>query len=95
MTGLRRGEILQLKKEHLHLEKDYIDTEGVKTPYAKRIVPIHKNLLNTILSQLKDKNNDDFLFFNHKKDLISREENVWRDLNDLILEVFGKEKKKV
>lgn len=31
MTGLRRGEILQLKKEHLHLEKDYIDTEGVKT----------------------------------------------------------------
>lgn len=40
MTGLRRGEILQLKKEHLHLEKDYIDTEGVKTTYAKRIVPI-------------------------------------------------------
>ena len=93
MTGLRRGEILQLKKEHLHLEKDYIDTEGVKTTYAKRIVPIHKNLLKTILNQLKDKDNDDFLFFNHKKDLISREEKIGTELNNLILKVVGKEEK--
>jgi len=94
MTGLRRGEILQLKKEHIDIKKGYIDTEGVKTEYAKRIIPIHKDLHFNILKQFQHKGNEQHLFFDSDKDLSTREEKVGLTINDIIRTVVGEEKKK-
>lgn len=94
MTGLRRGEILQLKKEHIDIKKGYIDTEGVKTEYAKRIIPIHKDLHLNILKQFQNKSNEQYLFYDSDTDLSSREEKVGLAINEIIKIVVGEEKKK-
>lgn len=43
-TGMRIGELLNLKIEDIHLNKRYIEVHGTKTKNADRIVPIHKDI---------------------------------------------------
>ena len=44
-TGIRINELLDIKVEHVHLDKRFINLHGTKTKAARRIVPIHKDIL--------------------------------------------------
>ena len=53
-TGLRIMELGELKAADVHLDERYIDLQGTKTKSAKRIVPIHKDIIPVIASLLAD-----------------------------------------
>ena len=59
-TGMRRGELLNLKWDNIYLNKGYIELLETKNN-KKRIIPI-SNKLNKILEQLKEGNNSEFVF---------------------------------
>ena len=61
-TGLRIEEILSIKKEDIKDNLIHLNLEDKTTKKHTRIIPIHKNLLNTIKEQIKA-NKGDFLFF--------------------------------
>lgn len=44
-TGVRIGELLEIKPEDVHIDERWIDLRGTKTKAAKRIVPIHKKIM--------------------------------------------------
>lgn len=53
-TGVRIGELLELKKENVHLEKQYFEIVSSKTesgirkvPIANHMIPIFENGYNT------------------------------------------------
>jgi len=84
-TGLRRGEILNIKIKNVDLEKTMIDIYGTKNDNAKRIMVIHKDLVSTLEEQIKDKDEQDYLFFNYQ-DLVFkyRDEKIGKLINDII-----------
>lgn len=53
-TGMRVMELGELKAADVHLDERYIDLQGTKTKSAKRIVPIHKDIVPVIASLLAD-----------------------------------------
>ena len=53
-TGMRVMELGDLKAADVHLDERYIDLQGTKTQSAKRIVPIHKDIVPVIESLLAD-----------------------------------------
>lgn len=53
-TGTRAMELGCLKSADVHLADRYIDLRGTKTPSARRIVPIHKDIIPVIESLLED-----------------------------------------
>ena len=53
-TGMRVMELGELKAADVHLDERYIDLRGTKTPSAKRIVPIHKDIVPVIEALLAD-----------------------------------------
>lgn len=53
-TGMRVMELGELKAADVHLDERYIDLQGTKTQAAKRIVPIHKDIVPVIASLLAD-----------------------------------------
>lgn len=53
-TGLRIMELGELKAADVHLDERYIDLQGTKTQSAKRIVPIHKDIVPVIKALLAD-----------------------------------------
>lgn len=53
-TGMRVMELGELKAEDVHLDERYIDLQGTKTKAAKRIVPIHKDIVPVIEALLAD-----------------------------------------
>lgn len=53
-TGMRVMELGELKAADVHLDARYIDLQGTKTKSAKRIVPIHKDIVPVIASLLAD-----------------------------------------
>lgn len=53
-TGMRVMELGELKAEDVHLDKRYIDLQGTKTKAAKRVVPIHKDIVPVIEALLAD-----------------------------------------
>lgn len=53
-TGMRVMELGELKSADVHLEERYIDLQGTKTKAAKRLVPIHKDIMPIIESLLAD-----------------------------------------
>lgn len=59
-TGMRIGELLNLKCEDVDLENRTIHVHGTKTESANRIVPIHKN----IISYLENRMGKTYLFEN-------------------------------
>jgi integrase len=53
-TGMRIGEVLAVKREHINFEEQYI-TGGNKTKAGKnRVIPIHNDLMDLIKEQLGD-----------------------------------------
>ena len=84
-TGLRRGEILNIKIKNVDLEKTMIDVYGTKNDNAKRIMVIHKDLVSILEEQIKDKSEQDYLFFNYQ-DLVFkyRDEKIGKLINDII-----------
>lgn len=53
-TGMRVMELGELKAADVHLDERYIDLQGTKTKAAKRIVPIHKDIVPLVASLLAD-----------------------------------------
>lgn len=53
-TGMRVMELGELKSADVHLDERYIDLQGTKTKSAKRIVPIHKDIVPIIEALLAD-----------------------------------------
>lgn len=53
-TGMRVMELGELKSADVHLDERYIDLQGTKTQAAKRIVPIHKDIIPVIKSLMAD-----------------------------------------
>lgn len=53
-TGMRVMELGELKSSDVHLSERYIDLQGTKTSSARRIVPIHKDIIPLIESLLAD-----------------------------------------
>ena len=101
MTGLRRGEAIGIKIEDIDFKKNYITVYGTKTDNAKRIMPIQKYLLKEIKKQVENKASNDFLFFDkplnkYNKVIVgnARAEHIGKEVNAIIKEVVGEEKKK-
>lgn len=61
-TGVRIGELLSLRTEHIHLEERWIDLHGTKTKSARRIVPIHKAIVPILEKRIKLAKNG-YLFY--------------------------------
>lgn len=61
-TGMRIGELLQMKCEDIDLEKRLMHVHGTKTDNADRIVPIHKDLI----PYLEKRINNEYLVPNSK-----------------------------
>lgn len=53
-TGVRIGELLEIKPEDVHIDERWIDLRGTKTKAAKRIVPIHKKLIPVLEKRLAE-----------------------------------------
>lgn len=53
-TGMRVMELGELKAKDVHIDERYIDLQGTKTKAAKRIVPIHKDIVPVIEALLAD-----------------------------------------
>ena len=49
-TGMRIGELLNVKMEHIHLDERYIEVQGTKTENAVRITPIHEDIVDLLYS---------------------------------------------
>jgi len=94
-TGVRRGEGLLIKKSDVDFEKFIIDVDGTKTENAKRIIIIHKDMVDEIKQQLKNKTDDDYLFYNQKLSVKYRDEKIGNYLNSIIKDVLGDKLKKL
>lgn len=53
-TGVRIGELLEIKPSDVHIDERWIDLRGTKTKAAKRIIPIHKKILPIIEKRLAE-----------------------------------------
>ena len=71
-TGVRPQELLDLKKEDVHLEERYIDLRGTKTKAAKRIVPIHKKIIPLLEKRIIEAKTDYVFPDNTGKPLIGQ-----------------------
>lgn len=52
-SGIRIGELLQIKTEQIDFKKQIIDLHGTKTKAAKRILPLHKEILPLIEARMQ------------------------------------------
>lgn len=94
VSGLRRSEVLNLKVSNFDKEKNLIDVYGNKTISSKRILPIYQHFLDDFMEQIKDKNDDDFIFFNTiKKNNHSRHEKIGELINIQIKNVVKEDRK--
>ena len=94
-SGLRRGEALTITKEDVNFEKSMIDIDGTKTKNAKRICIIHKDIIDDLKTQMKDKTDDGYLFFNQNLTMKYRDEKIGNKLNEHMKNCVGEELKKV
>lgn len=53
-TGMRIGELLDLKPADVHLKERWIDLRGTKTKAAQRIIPIHKKIIPLLEKRIED-----------------------------------------
>ena len=53
-TGIRIGELLEIKPADVHINERWIDLRGTKTKAAKRIVPIHKKIIPLLEKRLAE-----------------------------------------
>ena len=80
-TGMRIGELLEIKPSDVHINERWIDLKGTKTKAAKRIVPIHKKILPLLEKRLKECTGEYLFCGNDGKQLIySRYKTMFYDL---------------
>lgn len=85
-TGMRVMELGELKAADVHLEERYIDLRGTKTPSARRIVPIHKDIAPVIATLLAD--GGEYVVVNSEKKPVSYQQ--WlRKIIDPTNEILG------
>lgn len=94
-SGLRRGEALSITKKDIDFQKSIIEINGTKTINSKRISIIHKDIVNDLKHQLKNKEENDYLFFNEKLTFKYRDEKVGNKLNLYMKTSLGDELKKI
>lgn len=72
-TGLRISELLDLCVSDIHLEERYINLRGTKTKAAKRIVPIHKDIIPLLHDRILKANaqNTEYLFFTSDNEILT------------------------
>lgn len=51
-SGIRIGELLDLQTAHIDLKKQIIDLHGTKTKAARRLLPLHKDILPLIAARM-------------------------------------------
>ena len=61
-TGVRPQELLDIKKEDVHLNERWIDLRGTKTKSARRIVPIHKKIIPLLEKRMEDEGENLFTY---------------------------------
>lgn len=68
-TGMRIGELLDIKKENIHLEERYM-IGGKKTQAGiNRVIPIHKRIVPLIQKRMEDSHLDCLFLNKHRKKL--------------------------
>ncbi|WP_152059048.1 tyrosine-type recombinase/integrase [Aliarcobacter butzleri] len=84
ITGMRQGEISNLKKYHINLYHDhfFIDIKQSKTSSGLREIPINRNFYSFIFNLIKDKKDDDYLIFekdtkSNRLDVVSKRINYY------------------
>lgn len=85
-TGMRIGELLDMKKENVHLDERYM-IGGNKTESGKeRIIPLHKKIIPLIENRMKQSESE-YLFTTSKNKVINYKTFVmrkWNIIRDLI-----------
>lgn len=61
-SGVRIGELLDVKFEDVHIDEKWIDLRGTKTKAARRIVPIHDKIIPLLEARLADCSEGKHLF---------------------------------
>lgn len=61
-TGMRIGELRNLKSKDIHLQERYIDVYGTKTKSSNRKVPIHRNIESLLKRWIKSETEYLFTF---------------------------------
>lgn len=84
-TGVRIGELLEIKIEDVHINERWIDLRGTKTKAAKRIVPIHKKIIPLIEKRLSESTGE-YLFCDNAGNQIS-----YQRYKGMFFELFMKE----
>ena len=85
-TGMRVMELGELKAADVHLDERYIDLRGTKTPSAKRIVPIHKDIAPVLASLIAD--DGEYVVVNSAKKPVTYQQ--WlKKIVDQINEILG------
>ena len=94
-SGMRKAEIINLKRTDIHLQQHYVLVTDTKT-HKNRKVPVNETLEGIIKRRLKDKESD-YLFTNHKGYKLTVLTNAfWRAVHEAGLErVVIKDGKKV
>lgn len=89
-TGLRIEEVLSLKKQDINDDLIYVDLKDTSTKKHQRVIPIHKNLLDTI-NQQKKHNKGSYLFFNGNID--NEVKNIGKRINRRLKSIISSENK--
>lgn len=63
-TGMRVGELLNLKKSNINLKQKYFDIVTSKTKSGIRIIPIHPRILPIVERRIKENPKSKYLFSN-------------------------------
>lgn len=80
-TGVRIGELLEIKTSDVHINERWLDLRGTKTKAAKRIIPIHKKLVPVIEKRLAACNGEYLFCGNDGKQLLySRYKSMFYEL---------------
>lgn len=69
-TGMRIGELLEIKPYDVHINERWIDLRGTKTKAARRIIPIHKKLIPLLKKRLAECTGEYLFCGNDGKQLI-------------------------
>jgi len=90
-TGLRLEEVLSVKKEDIHDNLIHVTTlDDTNNKKHKRIIPVHKNILNLIEYQRKH-SKFEYLFFNYEKK--NEVKNAGKRVNNRLKKIIDEENK--
>ncbi|WP_201335227.1 MULTISPECIES: tyrosine-type recombinase/integrase [unclassified Nitratiruptor] len=83
-TGMRIGEIANLKKENIDLVNKFIHVEKGKTANAKRKIPIHQDIFEIMQKYVKNCNSDNLFNINAQNKADALQKRVSRKMKNII-----------